>query len=75
MRKYLVFNMPDDNNDFILANHGPDFYFILLDINNKLRSFLKHGHKFDTADDALLYMQDFIHQEMIDRDVNLDMVN
>jgi hypothetical protein len=53
MRAHLSFNLPDDKDDFRLAQMGPELYSIVFELDQKLRGYLKHGHKFKDADDAI----------------------
>jgi hypothetical protein len=40
---YLVFKTPDEADDLRLAQQGADFYGVLFDLDNELRSCIKHG--------------------------------
>lgn len=39
----LAFTLPDDKNEHLYAVHGRVFYTALYDLNERLRSLLKHG--------------------------------
>lgn len=66
MKKILEFKIPDDNNDFEMANQGPAYHSVLWDITQKIRTYLKHGHSFKNADEALESIQKEIYEHMDD---------
>jgi hypothetical protein len=41
----LEFKLPDEKDEFTLARRGADYYCILVDIVNLIRSHNKHGKK------------------------------
>jgi len=43
MKAKLIFNLPEDNFDFLLATCASDMYSILRDLKNKLKYELKHN--------------------------------
>lgn len=49
----LKFNLPDEDAEFHMALHGHEFYAVVSDMDNWLRSKLKYGHEFKSADEAL----------------------
>ena len=64
MRATLTFKLPDDNNDFILAQRGRDYYSYLWDLDQDLRSWLKHGHQFKSVDEALERIREELHAQV-----------
>ena len=53
MKAILEFTMPEDRVEHALALCGSDFAFALTYLDAIQRSWLKHGHKFENADDAI----------------------
>lgn len=39
----LTFDLPEEQNDFKIANHSIDMWIILSDFDNELRSHLRHN--------------------------------
>lgn len=71
MKKILVFKMPDDEVEFNWANNGYKYYSVLCELDNELRSKLKYGNEFTSADDALEYIRNLLHQELIDNNITI----
>lgn len=53
MKVTLTFDLPEDRNELWLAIEGCGWMSVVLDMDNWLRSQIKHGHTFQTAGDAL----------------------
>lgn len=70
MNAYLRFVLPEDKNEFILASNAQEYYSVLWDISQTIRSKLKHGHDFKSPEEALEWIQSFICER-----VNLDEVD
>ena len=64
MKATLTFNLPDDNSDFLLAQRGKDYYSYLWDLDQDLRSWLKHGHQFKSIDEALERIREELHEQV-----------
>ena len=60
----LEFNLPEEQSEFNLANMASKLYCCLWEVNQELRSFLKYGHKFKSADDLAEYLRDKILDEV-----------
>ena len=69
MKAILTFNLPEEESDFRLAVNGRDWYCAMWDIDNKIRSWLKYGHEFKSADEALEAARDLIYDEIRDRNL------
>jgi len=75
MQVILEFDMPEDKDECTAASHGMDYALTCWDMDQKLRSWLKYGHKFESADDALEKCRDHLRQIMDDHGVHLDMIS
>jgi len=42
MKAQLTFNLPDDQHEFDMAVHSSDFYSVLFDLDNEMRSICKY---------------------------------
>ena len=71
----LEFNLPEDNEPFIQATHALDWALVCWDVEQALRLYCKHGHKFKTADEAIGAIRDYLSAIMEDRNVNFDMIS
>ena len=49
----LEFNLPEEQEEFTQASTARSMFSVLWDFSQDLRSWLKHGHPFKTADEAL----------------------
>lgn len=63
MQSILQFNLPEDRDDFILAQRGADYFSFLWDLDQDLRSWQKHGHKFKTPDEVIDKIRERLHNE------------
>ena len=53
MQAVLKFDLPDDREEFDLASHAVDWYSVVSSLDETLRSWIKYGHEFKSADEAL----------------------
>lgn len=76
MKATLEFNLGDLDDEVAhgLAIHGQDFALVCVDIDQVLRDWLKHGHNFKTADEALQEIRDVLHGCLDDRGISLEMI-
>jgi hypothetical protein len=73
MKATLEFDLPEDNCEFRLASRGMDWALVVHEIVNvRLRAWLKYGHEFKTADEALEAVRDLVFSEIEARGVSLD---
>ena len=49
----LTFNLPEESNDAELAVKALDMSVVIFELDQWLRSKVKYGHDFKTADEAL----------------------
>ena len=70
MNATLNFKLPEDNDDFKLATEGRTLWCALWDVDQKLRSVLKYGHKYKSVEDLAQDMRDLIWEA-----VDMDMVS
>ena len=59
MKANLEFNLPEDNEEFYYANNGSNYYYVCHELDQHLRSQLKHG--------SLTEEQDLVYQEIRDK--------
>lgn len=70
----ITFNLPEDNDEYIIYNNAMNWALTLYELDNVLRSAMKHGHEHKTADDALEAIRETLHAELSAHDVSLDMI-
>lgn len=63
--------MPDDEVEFNWANNGYNYYSVLCELDNELRSKIKYGNEFVSADDALEYIRNYLFQKLEEHNINL----
>ena len=74
MKATLEFDLAEDGCQHIIALHAMDFALSCWDINQKLRGWLKHGHQFDSADEALEGVREKLGEIMDVYNINLNMI-
>ena len=77
MKAILEFNLPEDNQEFTLATNCLNFWNVLCDLDQSLRSKTKYAPDDLPQDkyDAYQEIRDELHELMSDHNVNLDMVS
>lgn len=65
MKATLEFQLPEEQSDFKLAQLGSDLHVFVKDLDNELRSYLKHGHQFKTPDEVMEHIRNLIVGENI----------
>ncbi len=59
----LKFNLPEENDDFILAVKGKDYWSCLWDLDQECRAKLKYGfdkQQFKSPEDVFEWVREFI---------------
>ena len=76
MKAILEFNLPDDQQEYNLAHNGENFWRVLYELDQELRSKTKYAPDDMTDDDYDAYqkIRETLHQLMRDNNVSLDMV-
>ena len=64
MKKIMIYESPEDDTEFAIANSGQDYHSVLWNIDQELREYFKHGHKFKSADEALECIRVSLRKEM-----------
>lgn len=72
MKATLEFNLPEDSRDFDNAINAPKFSYVIGNLSNELRSYIKYGHKFENADEALQAIQSSLNELMINQNININ---
>ncbi len=70
MKATLEFNLPEERHSFRKASQAEDVFMILFSFDNKLREWAKHGHSFNTADEAVTEIRKYLHDCL--REANID---
>jgi hypothetical protein len=76
MKAILEFNLPDDDQEYNLANNSYNFWRVLYELDQELRAKTKYAPDDMSDDDYDAYqsIRDKLHELMRDNNVNLDMV-
>jgi hypothetical protein len=77
MKAILEFNLPDDQQEYDLANNGLNFWRVLYEMDQELRAKTKYAADDLPKDkyDAYNEIRDMLHELMSDNNVSLDMVS
>lgn len=60
MQATLKFNLPDDDEFHYNAIHATDYRIALAEIREMLRSKVKHGHNYESTEQALEEIYQFV---------------
>jgi len=71
MNATLQFILPEEQHEFQLAIRAADWHSVVWEIDQKLRGYLKYGHTFKSADEALEEIRKFLHEEVNDRNLEV----
>jgi hypothetical protein len=71
MKAILEFNLLEEQQEHYDAINGSAFKYCLQELDEELRGWLKYGHEFKSAEDALERVRDHLHQIIHDNDVIL----
>jgi hypothetical protein len=71
MKAILEFNLPEDRRDFEMANQAADMVAAIGHFEDMLRSYIKYGHNFKTANEALEAIRALLHEEINLRRINI----
>lgn len=74
MQGVLKFDLPKDDNNYMIAVHAMDFALSCWDMDQFLRTQLKYGNKFETVDDALEKVREQLYKIMNEHNVSLEMI-
>lgn len=76
MKAILEFNLPDDDQEYDLANNAMRFWNVLWELDQELRANTKYAPDDMTDDDYDAYqkIRDKLHELMSENNVSLDMV-
>lgn len=70
----LKFKLPEEENEFRVAQQGRDLLSFIWEFSQQLRSWDKHGHSFKTADEAIDGVREEFYRVLQQHpEVNLDL--
>jgi hypothetical protein len=77
MKAILEFNLPDDQQEFDLANSGLKFWSVLWELDQELRAKTKYASDDLPQDkyDAYQEVRDELYELLTNHNVSLDMVS
>jgi hypothetical protein len=67
----LRFDLPEEETEFQSAIHGADYKAILWNIDQMLRSHVKHGEHEPQAKAAYQEVRDFLRGELVERGIDI----
>lgn len=70
----LAYRLPDERTEYLAAAHGLDWAFVSLAVDRQFRDWLKYGHDFKSADEALAAARAHLREEIAGRNINLEMI-
>jgi len=70
----IVFDLPEESNEYLITTHALDWALVACDIDTMLRVALKHGHQYESADEALEAVRKELWDFMNDHSVSLEMI-
>lgn len=75
MKHIIEFDPIEDKDALTAAIYGMDFFFVIWELDQKLRQYLKYGHKFEDADEALERLREELHEILEAKNLNIDMIS
>lgn len=75
MRATLEFQLPEERSEHMVAVHAMDFALTVFDLEEELRLWMKHGHKFSSADEVIEAVRQKLHECLENRGASLDMIS
>lgn len=72
MKTILEFTLPEESTELKLAQNGHAYHNILWELRNEIRVMIKHGHPHKTADDAINYINDRLHDLLSDNNCTFE---
>ena len=71
MKATLEYNLPEEQDLYIGACQGVNINNVVRDIDNEMRNWLKHGHSFKSADEALEKVRQMLYDDLNRYGINL----
>ena len=75
MKATLEFQLPEDNEEHLVAVLAVDWYLTVWDFDRLLCGWFQNGHKFVSADEALETINDEFRRLIEERGLSLDMMS
>lgn len=75
MQAKLIFDLPEEKEEFTLASKGPDLWSVVFEMDQWLRKQLKYGHTFFDTNEALEATRDKLNHIMDENGISIDMVS
>lgn len=75
MKAHVEFALPEDDFEFRASLQAKEWIFTAHDLDEQLRSWLKHGHKFSDADEALEAARQMLYDTMEMRGISLNILS
>jgi hypothetical protein len=72
MKATLSFNLPEESIEHLDALHGHEWKGVVMRLYNSLRNCRKHGHSYESADDAIDDLFDSVLCDIQERGITLD---
>ena len=72
MKATLEFTLPDEQDEHYNAINGGTFRYCLQELDGELRNWLKHGHTFEDAHNALVAVRKHLNDLIQDNDLVLE---
>lgn len=64
MKAVLEFDLPEDNSEHIMCVNASKYYCCLWDIDQELRSLLKHGHQHKSVEELAESLREKIREKV-----------
>ncbi len=75
MQAVLKFDLPEDSGNHLIAVNAMEFALTCWEVDQKLRGWLKYGHKFKNADEAIEGTRNMLNDFMYSYNINLNMID
>ena len=75
MKHTITFDLPEEKEEMLIAVHAMSWALAVWDLDQKLREYLKHGHKFKTPDETLESVREYLNECLWGRNIDLEMIS
>ena len=75
MKATLEFELPEEEEDLQHALHALDWALVVWDLDQDLRSYLKHGNDFKSVDEALEVVRERLYDLLEKYNISLNMIS
>jgi hypothetical protein len=74
VKAILTYDLPEESCEHEVAVRAMDWALTVWDLDQWLRDKIKHGHRYNDADEALEAIRGSLHEILEDKNLTLEMI-